>query len=91
MDKRLENRLGCPGCGLGLFFSGQEDGKRLHDGELVCTVCGSSYQVVDEVPRIVLPGTRMDGAAWEGAGTPWGGVRTWLVGSFLRGWIDLRL
>ncbi len=91
MDKRLENRLRCPGCGLGLVFCGQEDEKRLHDGELVWTGCGSSYQVVDEVPRIVLPGTRMDGAAWEGGGTPWGRVRTWLVESFLRGWTDLRL
>ncbi len=57
----------------------------------MCTDCGGSYEVVDEVARIVLPGTRMDGAAWEGGATPWGLLRTWLVESFLRGWTALRL
>ena len=91
MDRRLENILVCPDCGSGLVFHGQRDERTLRSGELLCSSCGCSYEVVDEVPRIVLPGTSMDGAAWEGGDTPWGKVRTWLVESFLRGFTGLRL
>jgi uncharacterized protein YbaR (Trm112 family) len=91
LDKRLQERLVCPGCRSGLVFLGEDDETRLLSGELVCAGCGIRYEVVDEIPNIVLPGTRMDGAAWEGGDTPWGRARTRLVEFFLRAWAVLRL
>lgn len=86
MDSRLLDGLVCPGCMSSLVFIGEQDEERLYNGELTCTGCGQTFMVKDEVPHLVLPGTKMDGAAWEGGASFRGRIQTCLVTLFFRVW-----